>query len=162
MGESQNSWDLLRKAIEIIVVVLFTVLILCVFSQVVFRYLLKISVPWTEEMARIINIWMVFIGLAAVEAYREQIRTVVLLEKLPARIRLILEGIFVVGASVYLISVLIGSWRMVQQTSNLSLGSIPWITSAIIYWASFLGIPLSILFMVRNWVIDWQERGGTK
>ncbi|WP_209123407.1 TRAP transporter small permease [Alkalihalobacillus sp. BA299] len=50
-----------RKIISSLVVTLFFLLILAVTLQVVSR-ILSITMPWTEEMARFLFIWLAFIG----------------------------------------------------------------------------------------------------
>lgn len=51
----------LENATLIVLMVAMTVL--C-FLQVLFRYIFKISAPWTEELGRYAMIWLIFIGAA--------------------------------------------------------------------------------------------------
>ena len=60
-----SHYEIFRKFIDIFVIVLFTILILVVFSQVVFRYVFNNSLTWAEEMARYLQVWMIFLAAAA-------------------------------------------------------------------------------------------------
>lgn len=46
-------------------VVLLSVMTVVVFLQVIFRYVLRSSLPWSEELARYCMVYMVFIGVSA-------------------------------------------------------------------------------------------------
>ena len=77
--------------IETITTVLFILILLFVFLQVLFRYVLKISVPWTEEGSRFLLIWMVFLGSVATMAADRDIRLNILSSKLSLRARRTLD-----------------------------------------------------------------------
>jgi len=45
---------------------LFVLLLVLAVTQVLFRYLLMIPLPWTEELARFTLVWVTFLGAASV------------------------------------------------------------------------------------------------
>lgn len=47
---------------EIILVVFFSVMIILVFLQVVFRYVFNYSLIWSEELARYLFVWQILLG----------------------------------------------------------------------------------------------------
>ena len=57
-----NIIDYLVKAENFSVITFFILLTITSFLQVLFRYVIKISAPWTEELSRYFMIWMIFIG----------------------------------------------------------------------------------------------------
>ena len=61
----------MKKAFEntlgAILISLFIVVIVCISLQVVYRYLLNNPLTWTEEVAKLSFMWMVFLGLAMAE-----------------------------------------------------------------------------------------------
>lgn len=61
--------------------------------QVIFRFILKVSVPWTEEMMRALFIYIVFFGLILVERENGEVRTTMLIEKLPYKAYHVWESI---------------------------------------------------------------------
>lgn len=69
------------------------VLALSVFTQVVMRYALSSPPFWTEELARFVLIWLTFVGVAAVQISREQIRVDWVQGMLPETGRRILHAV---------------------------------------------------------------------
>ena len=56
---------ILEKGMDYSIVILLSLMIIFAFLQVLFRYALRLPYPWTEELARYLMIWLVFIGAAA-------------------------------------------------------------------------------------------------
>jgi TRAP-type C4-dicarboxylate transport system permease small subunit len=54
--------SVIDKVVDITVITLFVVMISFTFLQVVGRYIFLYAPPWTEELARYISIWIVFLG----------------------------------------------------------------------------------------------------
>jgi TRAP-type C4-dicarboxylate transport system permease small subunit len=51
----------IRRAVEVTVVTLFTVLTIAVFTQVVARYVFNSPPAWTEELARFCQVWIILL-----------------------------------------------------------------------------------------------------
>ena len=62
-------------------------ILIVVILQVFFRYVAQIVVPWTEEAARYLCIWMVFLGAAAAVAKKSHICVTFLVERVPEKLR---------------------------------------------------------------------------
>lgn len=54
--------DYLNKLVVSVGCVIFFVLVVATIIQVLCRYFLKVSVPWTEELARFAFIWATMLG----------------------------------------------------------------------------------------------------
>jgi TRAP-type C4-dicarboxylate transport system permease small subunit len=54
----------LNRLVDRIAVALFAGILLLVNLQIVSRFVLSISVPWTEEVSRLVFIWLAYIGAA--------------------------------------------------------------------------------------------------
>ena len=54
----------LSKALELLLMVLLALLTLFTFAQVVCRFILKVSISWSEEIVRMTFVWMILIGAA--------------------------------------------------------------------------------------------------
>jgi TRAP-type C4-dicarboxylate transport system permease small subunit len=61
-------FTLLEKLLKIILLILISSMSIDVLLQIVARKILSISIPWTEELARYLMVWIGFIGLGV--AYR--------------------------------------------------------------------------------------------
>ena len=76
---------IVRRFLEVLVVLLFTAIIFFTAAQVVTRYLTTNPFPWTEEMSRLLLVWAVYLSVSIVVANREHIRIDFFVNKLPAR-----------------------------------------------------------------------------
>ncbi|MCI8689322.1 MAG: TRAP transporter small permease [Oscillibacter sp.] len=54
--------DILNKASEFMLALSMAAMLICVFCQVLFRFVLKLPLFWTEESARYLMVFAVFIG----------------------------------------------------------------------------------------------------
>src|SRR3954463_15941277 len=54
----------LNRAVDCAAVALFAAVLVLVNVQIVCRFVLSLSVPWTEEVSRLLFIWLAYIGAA--------------------------------------------------------------------------------------------------
>ncbi|HHY47061.1 MAG TPA: TRAP transporter small permease [Firmicutes bacterium] len=59
-----RAWDRLFRLIEGAGTIGFCAFCIVVFLQVVFRFVLRYPAPWTEELARYLLVWVMFLGAA--------------------------------------------------------------------------------------------------
>ncbi|MDK2824770.1 MAG: TRAP-type transport system small permease protein [Clostridia bacterium] len=57
--------DKIFRYVKIFTLLILTLMTSAAFLQVVFRYVFKYPLPWTEELARFLFVWLTFIGSAA-------------------------------------------------------------------------------------------------
>ncbi len=92
--------------VEKIIAIIFGIIIVTMFSQVVFRYLLNQSLYWSEEIVRYLFVWLVFIGGALVTREDGHIGIDYLINIIPFRLAIILRltaSLVVVAVSVFFI-----------------------------------------------------------
>ncbi|MDN5302122.1 MAG: TRAP-type transport system small permease protein [Thermoanaerobacteraceae bacterium] len=146
---------MLRKILHDIVKILGNIfliaLVVCVLLQVFFRYVLKISVPWTEEMARVFVIWLTIIGLAVIESENTQITTTYFVSKLKIPYQKIWKTVITLISILFLIAFFVGSLNMIPKTGNIMWGSIPWIKTNIVYIPPIIAVPLAIIFILYQY-----------
>ena len=51
-----------RKLNVIVISIIFFLLVVTVFANVIFRYFFESTIDWSEELARFLLIWLIFIG----------------------------------------------------------------------------------------------------
>ena len=138
------------KPIQAIALAATLSMVLLASGQVLFRYILRISVPWTEEVARVLFIWMIFIGTALVELDGSQVRTTMLIDTFPKKIRAAWEGIVTLFSITFQAALLIGSVKSFSTEAHLSLGSVPWLDYRALFLPMIIAAPLCIFFMIAN------------
>ena len=131
--------------------------ILSVVMQIVFRFILRISVPWTEELARLAVIWMTFFGIVLVQADRESIRTDFLVNKLPLKVKYLLEKLTNLASIVLLLVILRGAIEMLEFSSGVTMSSITWLSSSVLYYPVIIAIPFLIVYLIRDMFIPPTE-----
>ncbi len=104
-------------------------ILIIVVLQVFFRYVARIVVPWTEEGARYLCIWMVFLGGVAGIAKEAHIRITFILERVPETVRQLLGLLSYGVVFVFNVIVFLGSidlvrlnWGQQAVTFPLSVG----------------------------------------
>jgi TRAP-type transport system small permease protein len=138
-----NLTRLIWKAIDITALTAFTVMLVLVSSQVVFRYVLQISVPWTEEAARWFYAWQVFLGSALAMRVRIHLQITVLLDRFSGRPRAFLDLLSALTGLGFLVGIIYGGLVMIRAVYPVQAGSFPISTSYL-----YLSIPVGLIAMV--------------
>lgn len=102
-----------------------------VFLQVLFRYVLRVIAPWTEELARYTSIWMVYTGTVVAAVRRDHIKVTVLVDRFGPGARFLAEilavavGLFVsVIVFVGSIRLILNNWRQMAVTIPVSVAAL--------------------------------------
>ena len=122
-----------------------TVIFLLGILQVVFRFMIKISVPWTEELMRALYIYLVFFGVILIERENTQIRTTMFIERLPYKLYNLWEIVVSLGSILFNVVLLIGSVIATRETISY-LGSLPHVSMKIFYIPILISCPLMVLY----------------
>lgn len=146
----RNVKSLFKQIISGLNILFFLVLVINVVMQVIFRYVLKISVPWTEEAARLMVIWMVFFGMILVQADRENIRTDYFTRKLPAIVRVTLEKVVNLASIALLLVVFKGAVAMLGHAAGVTMSAMPWLSSTVLYIPVIITVPLIVGYLGRD------------
>jgi TRAP-type C4-dicarboxylate transport system permease small subunit len=141
---------LLLRLPDVLAAVLLFVITFLVTAQVLVRYALGGSLVWSEELTRLLFVWMVLV--AAVTAPRMQVDFLV--DLLPPRLRAlqrILVEFVVMGLTIVLIQ---GAWGMMdlrQFDTYIALGiSVSWVYLSL-FLAGFAWVLRSLATVVANW-----------
>lgn len=118
LGKLNNTlFGITRKAS----ILMFVGMVALSILQVICRYVLKVSLSFTEELARFFFIWVTFLGTAMAMKKGQYVKMELLLGAVPPIVRTALEFIGrVISACIYL--VMIGGgvavmWKTMDQTS---------------------------------------------
>lgn len=110
----------ITQGMEYLIAALLVALIVAVSSNVIGRAVFNNSLPWADELARMLFIWLVFIGAAAAFARYEHIAVDALVRRLPVRIAHVLyftQHLIITG----LMSVmLVGGYQVIASSSGRS------------------------------------------
>lgn len=96
-----NIFKNIEKVLRFMLSVFMVVLVLVVFSNVMSRYFLESAIAWSEELARFLLIWVVFIGAILAYIKDEHLGLDILVTSLPykaGRVVLIIANLLVIFA----------------------------------------------------------------
>lgn len=127
--------------------------------QVLFRFVLKISVPWTEEMMRALFIYIVFFGLILVERENGEVRTTMLIEKLPYKAYHVWESVVAVLSILFNVLVLIGCFQAMKVT-NTTLSALPQISMRMFFYPMVISLPLMVIYQIYHMVGHIRKLSG--
>ncbi len=110
----------LTLGMEYLIGVILVALIVSVSCNVVGRALFNYSLPWADELARMLFIWLVFIGAAAAFSRYEHIAVDALVRRLPLRLAhmlYLLQHLIITGLMVVMIW---GGYQVLSRSSGRS------------------------------------------
>jgi len=133
----------------------------CVFLQVISRYIFGAALHWTEEVAAIAMVWAVYMGAALCVRERFHIRIMVAVTSLPEKLaRIVIIGadllwaffcLFMIKASFVYLQV---HWRFPEYSPSLGINQFYPQTILIIGYALML---LRLTQLYRQWIKEGAE-----
>ncbi|MFA5026864.1 MAG: TRAP transporter small permease [Candidatus Methylomirabilota bacterium] len=139
-----ESWSAAcNRVVRLLLVALSAVMVVTILLQVFLRYVLKSSLPWSEELSRYLMVWIGLMGASLALHEGRHVGVTFLMERTPALPRRILTGLAfaVVGWFLWLmfaegIRLLGNIWQQRSPAMNLPM-VIP-----------YAAIPLGAIFMM--------------
>lgn len=139
----------INALMRLLAVTAFTLMVMCVFGQVLFRYVFHLSVPWTEELARFTFIWATFLGAGIAFAEGGHLGVQAVVNKFNsarggAGIRLVADFFCLWLLGMYVVEGGSLSLRLI------SLGQTASAMPSLLMGAVYLAIPLGSFLMILN------------
>ena len=115
MGVLNKISDVVNTLVEYIVAILMGLMVIVVFVQVLFR-LFAGSLPWSEELARYMMIYLVYLGASVGVKYGNHIAVEFLATILPKKGQDVLEIIVDILCLACFVVIVIFGWKLVGVT----------------------------------------------
>lgn len=138
-----------------LILTLIMVIVVSVFLQVFFRYVLQAPLSWTEELARSCLIWLTFIGSALAIRAKGHFALEIVTARLPGKTRIFWELTLMMITAVFLIVMIYNGIIMLPMLS-LQVSASLQIPMSYIYLVISIGSSF-MLFHVA--VIFWKKMG---
>ncbi len=138
----------LEKIIESCALVFLVGMLICCLLQVLFRFVVKLPVTFTEEFSRMFYIWMVFLMLPVLESKNEQLKVTYFFDKVPRKLRIGLYWVMTAAYVAFLAILSYGSYEVMGQVSTLTFGSTTWLIMSYQYIPILVGGVFGIVFVV--------------
>jgi len=138
----------LNRWVDGLVVGLFAAMLVLVNVQIVCRFVLSISVPWTEEVSRLLFIWLAYLGAAV--GFREG--TLIVIDTVPEllgpRASRVLDPFVRVVSFAVVIFLFAASIPLVRSVWPTTLATVDWVSNGWTYLAFTASFGLMILYSV--------------
>jgi TRAP-type C4-dicarboxylate transport system permease small subunit len=126
--------------------------------QVLCRTILKISVPWSDEMARSVYTLVVFIGAAAATKDNRHISVDLFIQLVPSKGKRILRIISSVLSVPFMVIIAVGAFDGVRLYWKTILPSIGWLTVGHLNLIFGLSSILMIVYSLLNIINDVRNK----
>ena len=140
---------LLDGAVEAVALTGFAVMMVSTLVQVFARYL-QISADWTEELARIVFLASMMLGIALAIRRREHIVVDFLFGRLAPRPAATLSLAFDAAILVLLVVWLRGALALMHLNAGATFVTLDWLPVSALYAVEAFGIGLMILFVLAD------------
>lgn len=132
---------------ELVLWILVALTIIVTFIQVIFRYGLDSSLSWSEELARYLFVWVIFLGTSVATRRRQHIFVEILVALLPDARRVWIDSLGTIVCIIFFAIFAYVGWALTlnawQQYSTALDIRIAWV-----YAAAPLGAGLSVLHLL--------------
>ena len=125
-------------------------------AQVIFRFIIKISVPWTEELMRALYIYVVFFGAVLLERDNGEVRTTMLIDLFSTRLHGLWETIVSLLSICFNIILIIGA-TIAYNTTISYLGSLPQLSQKMFFVPILISCPLMIIYQIFYMIKNIKE-----
>lgn len=112
--------NLMNRLLVVVISLLLALMCILVFGNVVLRYMFNTGITWSEEMARFLFVWMIFLGAILGLKDNEHLGVDMFVKKVPPKFQKILYIISNLLILYSLILLVNGSWKL----TLLSLDSV--------------------------------------
>jgi TRAP-type C4-dicarboxylate transport system permease small subunit len=143
--------DRLNRATEIVIAILLCATVLVTLLQVTFRYGLGSSLSWSEELARYLFIWVIFLGVASAARRGEHMAVTALASVLPAALLRPLAAV-IIAASLAFFAVVLYTTVLLTENAIPQLSTALEVSVAFVYVAAPIGATLTMLHLVNGLV----------
>jgi TRAP-type transport system small permease protein len=144
----EGALNLLERLFEWFVALLLIILLAIVSAQLIDRYLVDVPIAAPDQYARIVVVWLTFIGFAAALRAGTNVRVDLIEPRLPPKLRLALETAFDVLLLLLMLVITFNGWRLVEIGADQLLLGTPLsaaVPAAALVVACLIMIPLVAL-----------------
>jgi C4-dicarboxylate transporter DctQ subunit len=151
---------LFNRTLDAIAALLFAAALVLVNLQIVCRFVLSISVPWTEEVSRLVFIWLAFLGASI--GVREG--SLIVIDTLPEiigpRWQAVMGPLIRIVSLAIILFMFAASIPLVQSVWPTTLATVDWISNGWAYLAFTASFAIMVLYSAAPLVSDAKRLFG--
>ncbi len=141
---------------DVVTIVSSIFLVVVVFLQVFFRYALNSPLAWSEELARFIFIWLVFISSAVVLRDDSHMSMNYFVNLMPKKVRTVIDIVSKGIISAFMVMCLFQTVKIMRITATQLSPSLT-IPMSVIYCSLFVGFTLMLIDFATRIILRKRE-----
>ena len=147
---------LLNSLEDFVTLIVSILLVVIVFFQVFFRYVLNSPLAWSEELARFTFVWLVFISSAVVARDDSHMSMNFVVNLMPEKVRAIIDVISKLIISIFMVITMRQTIIIMRITASQASPSLQ-IPMSLIYFSLFVGFALMLLDYATRIILRRRE-----
>lgn len=137
----------LNSIIKTIVIISFGIMVVVTFAQIFYRYVLLRPIPWAEELARFLFVWITFLGASVAVRNKAHVGVEVLISKFPKKTyKRFLSGAYILCA-IFCALMAYNGFIMLKRISTQTSAAMGMPMSV-----PYLAVPVGFTLMVMNFL----------
>lgn len=140
----------LALPLRVLVGVMFLTIVILTLVQVFARYLLNSPLLWSEELARLLLVWVVFLGGAVVCWDGRHLNVDTFFTRSSSRLRIVMRTVNAIIALCFLAVLAWSSLPLIELEWIINMGAIP-ISMSFVRIPALVGGILMIVFILLRW-----------
>lgn len=140
--------DTLNVIIRILTIAAFSLMVVVTFMQIIYRFVLLKPIPWSEELARYLFVWITFLGSGVAVKNKGHVGVELVIDRLPKKLRKISLIIAFIVCVVFCILMVTNGVTMVQRTMNQRSAAMSMPMSY-----AYIAIPIGFILMAMNFLV---------
>lgn len=149
----------INKLFDVVTVIIFASMVITVLLQIFFRTILRLSVPWTEELSRLLFIYVGFFSTALAARERQFIVIDVLLQRLPRQVQAVLYVVTKVIVVLFFSIMWVGALKMFGMVKGTYFQSLPLVSNGTTYVAVMVGAGMTVFYTILESIDSLRKRG---
>ncbi len=137
---------------EWILIVTYTAMLIIATAQVFFRYVVNLSLSWSQDLLTYMLIWSVFIGISLAVKKRKHIKVelafVLLPEKIQFYLKVLSNFIFIIFCGIFSYYSLIKIYKLIFINPQISE------STGISMWMIQIAVPFGFILSIYRLIID--------
>ena len=151
----------IEKTLKTANIIFLSVMTITILIQVMFRYVLSNPLDWTEEVGRLMLVWMTFCGATLIFMKLEHPSIDLFVKLFPSSIRKSLKVVGFVLIGVFLIYALVGGIKVLRVSkivSSVALGFPMTLVYLSFFFNGLIMLTYNLLFLLKT----FKEEAGQK
>lgn len=142
----------MKRTLEVLVGIILFLMFATTFFQVLARTVFQVSAVWSEELARLTYVWMVFLGVGVLVKDDGLIRVTVLVDRIGKRPAKILRFLTDLAIVPFILVIIWGAWINTRLNWNTFAPTIDWMRMGYVYLVIFVSGLVMLGYLAGNLV----------